>query len=146
MINAIIEAISIALNAEFDEKDYGMDMEEIKQDLREPCFFITCLSPTNRLFFGKRYFLQNQFVIQYFPESEEELQRECNAVAERMTWCLEYITAKNGDKLRGTKMRYQIIDGVLHFFVNYDCFVYRAEQKHEPMETLESDTDVKGGD
>lgn len=141
MINSIIRAVSITLDAEFDEKEYSFHMEEMKQDLKEPCFFIACLNPTHKLFLGKRYFRQNQFVIQYFPESKEELQAECNAVAERMTWCLECITTTTGDTFRGTKMNYQVIDGVLNFFVNYDCFVYRVEQ-NEPMESMKADTTV----
>lgn len=146
MINSIIRAVSITLDAEFDEKEYSFHMEEMKQDLKEPCFFIACLNPTHELFLGKRYFRQNQFVIQYFPESKEDLQAECNAVAERMTWCLEYITVPGDDKpIMGTKMKYQIIDGVLNFFVNYDCFVYKVEQ-NEAMESLESNTKVKEGD
>lgn len=141
MINTIIQSISITLDAEFNEKEYGFHMEEVKQELKEPCFFIACLNPTTDLFLGKRYFRKNKFVIQYFPESKENLQSECNAVAERMTWCLEYLTTTTGDKFRGTKMNSEVIDGVLNFFVNYDCFVYRVEQD-EVMETLESNTTV----
>lgn len=141
MINSIIEAISISLNAEFDEKDYETHMEEIRQGLNEPCFFIQCLNPTNKLFLGKRYFRQNQFVVQYFPESDE-VQRECNAVTERLYKCLEYITFNGESKpVRGTQMHSEMIDGVLNFFVNYDCFVYKIEQ-NEVMETLESNTAV----
>lgn len=139
MINTIIKSISITLDAEFNEKEYEFHMEDIKQDLKEPCFFIACLNPTINLFFGKRYFRKNQFVIQYFPESKEDLQSECNAVAERMTSCLEYIITTTGEMFRGTKMKYEVIDGIMNFFVNYDCFVYRVEQD-EPMETLESNT------
>lgn len=140
MINSIIEAISITLDAEFG---YETHMEEIKQDLVEPCFYISCLNPTVELFLGKRYFRQNQFVIQYFPESDNE-QRECNSVAERLMWLLEYITL-DGDLTRGTAMKYEVIDGILNFFVNYDCFVYRVEE-NTPMEVMESTTDVKEGD
>lgn len=140
MINSIIEAISITLDAEFG---YETHMEEIKQDLVEPCFYISCLNPTVELFLGKRYFRQNQFVIQYFPESDNE-QRECNSVAERLMWLLEYITL-DGDLTHGTAMKYEVIDGILNFFVNYDCFVYRVEE-NTPMEVMESTTDVKEGD
>lgn len=140
MINEIIEAISISLNAEFSEKEYEIYMEEIKQDLKEPCFFIACIKPKSELFFGKRYSKENPFCIQYFPETGE-IQRECNAAAERMVKCLEYITAE-GDLIRGTNMNYEIVDGVLHFFVNYDFFTYRREDV-ETMETLESETNVR---
>ena len=90
MINAIIEAVSVSLNSEFGD-GYEIHMEEIEQGLEEPCFFISCLNPSNDLFLGKRYFRTNPFCIQYFPESREK-QRECNSVAERMYGCLEYVT------------------------------------------------------
>lgn len=143
MINSIIEAISISLNEEFGD-GYETHMEEIKQGLKEPCFFITCLNPTTELFLGKRYFRTNQFCIQYFPETNEK-QRECNGVAERMLQCLEYITIYGDDKpIMGTKMKYEVVDGVLNFFVNYDCFIRKTEQQ-TPMESLQASTSVKEG-
>lgn len=143
MINSIIEAISISLNEEFGD-GYEIHMEEIKQGLKEPCFFIACLNPTTELFLGKRYFRTNQFCIQYFPETNEK-QRECNGVAERMLQCLEYITIYGEDKpIMGTKMKYEVVDGVLNFFVNYDCFVRKIEQQ-TPMESLQASTSVKEG-
>lgn len=143
MINSIIEAISISLNEEFGD-GYETHMEEIKQGLKEPCFFITCLNPTTELFLGKRYFRTNQFCIQYFPETNEK-QRECNGVAERMLQCLEYITIYGEDKpIMGTKMKYEVVDGVLNFFVNYDCFIRKTEQQI-PMESLQASTSVKEG-
>lgn len=143
MINAIIEAVSVALNKEFGD-GHETHMEEIKQDLKEPCFLISCINPTNELFLDRRYRRTNQFCIQYFPETEE-VQRECNDVAERMMLCLEYITIYGDDRpIRGTKMKAETVDGVLNFFVNYDCFVYRIRQQI-PMEKLETETNVKEG-
>lgn len=139
MINSIIEGISVALDAEFG---YEIHMEEIKQGLQEPCFFISCLNPTMRPVFGKRYHRENRFCIQYFPESDES-RRECNDVGERLNCCLEYITVV-GNLCRGTKMNYEVVDGVLNFFVNYDCFVYKTEQQM-PMESLQASTSVKEG-
>jgi hypothetical protein len=140
VINKIIESISIALDAEFH---YENHIEEIKQDLVPPCFFIMCLNPTSRLFFGKRYFRSNSFCIQYFPQSDEK-QKECNDVAERMALCLEVITM-GSDQIRGTKMKYEVVDGVLQFFINYDCFVYRVEAT-ETMDTMGTSTSVKEGE
>ena len=60
MINAIIEAISVALNGEFGDR-YEIHMEELEQGLEEPCFFIFCLNPSSDLFLGKRYFRTNPF-------------------------------------------------------------------------------------
>lgn len=143
MINSIIEAISVSLNGEFGD-DYEIHMEEIKQGLKEPCFFIACLNPTNNLFMGKRYERTNQFCIQYFPKSDE-VQRECNGVAERMYDCLECITTDGDIKpIRGSGMNHQVVDGVLNFFVNYDFFTVKTED-NTPMETMTASTGVKEG-
>ena len=59
-----------------------------------------------------------------------------------MFLCLELIDV-DGDLVRGSKMHYEMVDGVLNFFLNYDLFVYRKEQT-DPMETIETETTVKG--
>lgn len=142
MINSIIDSIGISLNAEFGDK-YTIYSESIEQGLKEPCFFISCLNPTNQLFFDKRYFRQNQFCIQYLPENAGNIARTgCNDVAERLFNCLEYITVEN-DLVRGTQMKCEIIDDVLHFFVNYDMFIYKKNVVN-PMEELSSNLTAKG--
>lgn len=144
MINSIIEAISVSLNKEFGN-DYEIYMEEIKQGLKEPCFFIAYLNPTNNLFMDKRYERTNQFCIQYFPQFDEK-QRECNGVVERMYDCLEYITTGGDTKpIRGSGMNHQLVDGVLNFFVKYDFFTVKTEN-NTPMGTMTASTGVKEGD
>lgn len=145
--NEIISAISIALNAEFnpegEEARYEITAEEIKQGLQEPCFFIQCIDQKHKQYLGRRYFRGTQFVIQYFPESSTDYEAECNAVTDRLTWCLEYITCVGDTKpIRGTEMDSSINDGVLSFFVNYDGFVIRQNDT-SAMETLESTVDVE---
>ena len=140
MINSIIVGISTALDAEFGER-YEIFTEEIKQGLEEPCFFIACLNPTHKLFLGKRYFRQNSFCIQYFPESDKK-QQECLDVAERLTECLEIITAAD-TQIRGTKVKYEVIDGVLNFFINYDYFFYKVKDE-TPIESISTNINVKG--
>jgi len=140
MINSIIQAISISLDAEFGE-EYEIHMEEIKQDLKEPCFFIFCINPTHKMFLGKRYFRKNQFCIQYFPSTDKK-KEECNAIADRLYLGLEWITV-TGDLVRGAGMKYEVADGVLNFFVNYDLFVYKVDDPI-PMEDISSNISVKG--
>lgn len=142
MINSIIEAISVSLNSEFGD-GYKIYMEEIEQGLEEPCFFIFCLKPSNDLFLGKRYFRTNPFCIQYFPESREK-QRECNGVAEQMYDCLEYITMDSDtNPIHGTKMKHEVVDGVLSFFVNYDCFVYKIAEQQDSMYGIKASVNIK---
>ena len=85
MLNNVIAGIAIALNQEFGD-DYEIYTEEIKQDLKEPCFFITLLNPSKTDFPSKRYLMDNPFCIQYFPESEDNPNSECRDVADRMLW------------------------------------------------------------
>ncbi len=140
MINSIIESISISLYTEFGD-DYTIYTESIEQGLQEPCFFVFCINPTNQLFLGKRYFRENGFCIQYFPKDENQAKQEGNAVAERLYSCLEYISVSR-KLLRGTKMKYQIVDGVLNFFVNYDFFVYKKTNP-DFMEELSKNINVE---
>ena len=140
MINKIIDGISISLNAEFGE-NYKIYTESIEQGLKEPCFSIICVNPTNELFRGKKYFRKNLFCIQYFPKGEDK-RSECMDVLERMFDCLEVI--KDGEDLqRGTSMHGEVVDQVLNFFVNYDMFVYKVEST-DAMETMDLTSNVKG--
>ncbi len=141
MINSIIAAITTCLKAEFGSR-YKVHMEEKKQGLMEPCFFISCINPDSQLFLGKRYMRKNQFCIQYFPETEKKKQ-ECYSIAERLLLCLRQITVM-GAMVRGIRMHYEVVEGILHFFINYDMYVYDAEEEIPVMEKLSSKTDVKG--
>lgn len=69
---------------------------------------------------------------------------ECNDTAERMNWCLECINLKDG-KLRGTKMKYEVVNGILHYFVNYDFFIEKPKNV-TAMEAMGTNTNVKEGE
>ncbi len=139
MINEIISGLSVALNGEFGD-NYEICMEEMKQDLKEPCFFIFCMQPKTDLFFGKKYFKKLPICIQYFP-SRMDKNAECYDVAERMEQCLEYVRIGT-DLMRGTEMSYEVVEGVLFFYVHYDYFVYRKDDT-VAMESIE--TNVRPG-
>ncbi len=142
MIDKITEAIYIAINEEFGD-EYSIYTDEVKQDLAKPCFFISCVSAESRVFFNKRYLVQNVFCIHYFPEDAQEDNRECLKAAERLFSCLEWINA-DGSSTMGTGMKSEFSDGGLLFFVNYDFFVYKAEDKIPAMEDVAKDISLKG--
>ena len=70
MINEIVNAVAKVLDDEFNaETDkYEIYNEEIKQDLKEPAFFVQSINPSTNLFLGKRYFQQVHILIHYVPE------------------------------------------------------------------------------
>lgn len=125
MIKLLIESIAIALESAFGE-GVTIYWEDVEQDLKEPCFFIQCLEAGNNLFRGKRYYHTHQFCIQYFPASTDTPRAECEAAAEQLYSALEWLALHEEETLLGgKKMRHKTVDGVLHFFVNYDLFVMK---------------------
>lgn len=141
MINAIIDGICVAINSEFGDA-HEIYTETVEQGLKEPCFSILCLNPTIERFFGKKYFRTNKFCIHYFPSSDEPI-AECNAVAERLFFTLENINVE-GDPIFGKNMKYEVVDGVLSFFVNYDLFIYRLFDEETMMEVYSYKPEAKG--
>ena len=141
MIKKIIDGILAALSEEFGD-EYTLYTESVKQGMKEPCFFVFCISPNTRVFRGRRYYHENQFAIQYLTAADEP-RTECANVAERLFACLELITV-DGDLMRGTEMDADISDEVLTFTVSYNFFSYVANTE-EPMEVFEgTETEVKG--
>lgn len=133
MVELIIAAVKAALKEAFGD-GYAIHTEEVPQ---EAGFFITCPDLAENLFVGKRYFRQNRLCVRYIPKTEEK-QKECTDTAERLLQCLEYIMVSGGEKpMRGTKMKCEITDGILKFFVNYDCFVSKSQQQ-VPMESMKT--------
>lgn len=139
MIDRIISGIS---NALFETFGYENHATKIPQDLETPCFFIQCLEPESKKYIGTRYLRKHHFVIQYFPQSESDANTECYSVGEQMYECLEVINI-DGFFLRGMEMKFEIVDDVLHFFVDYNAFIRKVRQK-ETMGSLKTGIHVKG--
>lgn len=132
MINDLINGIAVKLNSVFGS-EYRIYKEDIKQGLKEPCFSVVLLEAEQSAKLPNRYLKQCQFDIHYFPKTLTK--NEMYEVAEKLLIELEYITVLD-NLCRGIKMRYEIVDDVLHFFVNYDFFIKKEVIKQDGMEAL----------
>ncbi len=130
ILGEIVAGISRAINSEFGDK-YKIYAESVEQGLEEPCFFIQSLTNDFKQELGNRYYWENLFCIQFFPEDLHNPSGECCDVSQRLFLCLEYIMI-DGKPLRGIKMNCKIIDEVLNFFVNYNVFVHKGENENQP--------------
>ena len=142
MLNDIITGIAQALGTTFGS-EFRVYKNDVKQGFTEPCFFIATLKPEQKPLLGDRAIWRNPFDIHYFPKdggTNEELYN----VAEYLMFGLRYITLPNGDMLRGTSISYEVVEGVLHFFVNYNMIV-NIPKELPTMETLEIDQHTKKG-
>lgn len=140
MLNDIIIAISKKLNLEFGDA-YTIYDESVKQGFDEPCFFIMLLKPTQTQVVGKRYFREQPFDIHYFPSTEDK-NKEMNDISDRLNDAMEYVTLNDIDILHGTSLNHQIVDGVLHFFVNYNFHIYKLPDVTDNMEELKVNNGV----
>ena len=107
------------------------------QGLNEPCFFISVLQPSQTNFLGQRYFREHPFDVHYFPKTSGD-NVELQTMGSELFDALEYITLLNGDLVHGTSMNYEVVDGVLHFKVNYNVFL-RKEEIKDSMESISLD-------
>lgn len=143
MLNEIIKGVSMKLNTSFGD-GYKIYQSDVKQGLKEPCFFIAVLQPELSPLLGTRRMNRNPLDVQYIPSGPGE-NAEMFSVAGKLVEVLEFITLPGGDLLHGTKMNYEVVDGVLHFFVNYNLPMIRPRDETY-METLETDVGTVGGD
>ncbi len=141
MIQNIIKGIAKAINQEFGD-NYEIYSEDVSQGLKEPCFSIVHLMTTNTQRLQPRYLRQYDFDIHFFPKDKINTKRECHEVAERLFLCLEYIFFLD-NTLRGIKMRDEIVDGVLHFFITYELFVEREQEAVDNMKVLTTKVGAK---
>ena len=122
MLNNIIDGISIKLDKTFGES-YTIYSEDVEQGINEPCFFIVPLNPSKVSYPSGRTLKKNSFDVHYFPKSNDK-SFEIDEVAEMLLEELEYIEI-DGDLVRGTNMNFEIVDNVLHFFVDYNYFTIK---------------------
>ena len=137
-INDVVTAISIKLNETFGDA-YEIHTESIKHCFQKPAFFILLLQPEFDQVVGNRYHETLPFDIHYFGPGYMDAYSTANKLMSEM----EYIKLINGDLLRGTKMKGEVIDGVLHFFVNYNFHVYKVTNPLDKMEDLKLNSGLK---
>lgn len=137
MVNEIVKGISKKLYETFGDS-YKIYKENIPQGFTEPCFHIRHVQTFNSKKLANRYLRQNHFDVMYFPKDSYSENSDIHNVTEELFLCLEEIFVLD-NLVRGVKMSPEIVDGVLHFFVNYDMFVKRPETNTtDHMQTLNS--------
>lgn len=133
MLNKVIDGIAQKLNQVFGN-GYEIYIDEMEQGVTTPCFLIVCLKGRQEQEIGATYKWELPFDIQYFPH-EVKLTHEVNSVVGILNTGLEYIQIEDG-LLRGTELKHEVIDGVLHFFVNYNLRLRKVVESDEYMEDL----------
>ncbi len=132
MINELIRAIARAIKTEFQQID--IYSEQLPQGLKQPCFFILCLSQKEQSKLDVRFLAEHTFVVHYFPKNGN---KECWDTLEKLQRLLEFIKLDDGSIVGGTNRKGEIKNGVLYFFVDYDFYRKKQKPQAEYMEVLE---------
>ena len=115
----IVNGISVKLNEYFGD-EYKIYAETVEQGTALPCFFINHEEMTKKKLLGERYLMMYSFDINYFPQNDK---LEMLDIAEKLQDCLKIIKIADGDLIRGSRMRFNINNGVLHFYVGYSMIL-----------------------
>lgn len=128
---AVLDGVTLALRARWPKA--GIYAEDVAQGLKGGDFIVLLISDVQSARGPGRYRRNLVFDVLYHPKRGR---RECLAIGNELYLVLELIRLPSGDLLRGAGMRYEAIDGVLHFKVSFEYGAERASAA-EPMETLD---------
>lgn len=133
MVEDIIAGIAKALKQAVDCPVYAE--EAVPQDREGPAFFIDFLGCTETPRVYPRAYRSQPFDIHFFPVNGAN-RMAMHQVAESLYPLLLFVEGESGDKYHGTKLRHEIVDGVLHLFVNYNVHVMYSAPQEPGMEEI----------
>lgn len=140
MENKITNAISNAIYRNFEGTTIYFD--SVHQGMKPDCFFIMSLGGGEDPLLGDQGFRRVAFDIQCFAQGGRvELQKR----AEKLYNILRRITLLNGDMLNGLNLSHEIVNDVLHFFVEYKYIIRYLGDDVEKFGELINNIEIKEG-
>ncbi len=146
MISNIVDELQNALAKKINlifENKYPIHKDKMQQDLDKPCFFIKKINgeqtrdvgQENRFYWDKQHF----DIIGLTPNGESSI---LNEMSENL-YELEYITLSDETLLRAESMRHEIVNGDLHFFIDYNISIKKGENDSISMENYDMNSEVR---
>ena len=112
------------------EPEYPKYVEEVKQGFVEPAFFVHLINGEQQHELNKRYKRMLLFNVRFLPDSKSLTENSaCHSMAERLYGKLRYIVW-GGITYHGLRLKHEVIDSVLHFFVSFEI---RIVEQLEPV-------------
>ena len=132
MVNKLLNAVTKQLGTTFGD-EYRYYVENVEQDLKEPCFTVDMLIPLQRSRSPLLYDRTMPIVVHYFSDSKHFNKNDCYAMGERIIESLEYLPFEGG-LIRGDDINYQIVDDILQVFITYKLMTIRETEQETTME------------
>ncbi|WP_242846649.1 phage tail terminator family protein [Clostridium sp. K25] len=139
-----INDLKIGINNILDEEFPNINIynESIQQGFEEPCFFIKILSSAQDKELNIIYKKNIAFDIHYFSD-KEDINSDCNNMADKLYEVLEYVKV-NENLYRSSNMTHEVIDGVLHFMLQFNYHVLKEIEKAPKMNKLKTEVKLSG--
>lgn len=137
-INDVRYAVIAALNDKFPNS--MVTGEENEQNLTLPYYYVHLLEWEQEHEQGRRFMRRHPFDIRYYSDSGTN--EDLYTIAEQLVSGLQQIVVAEFT-VRGTHIRAQITDEVLHFFVNYDFMVYEMPPERVSMQMLQISEEIR---
>lgn len=139
MLKELMEAVAAKLKEGFGETCV-VYYNEAPPEAEGPCFIILPRKAVRTPRLGRRYYQSCPLDIQFIPGQEDKGAR-LMTVAEQMMELLLLLTTEGGERFLGRDMSFEVQQGILHFYVSYNFFLLRPEEK-ETMESARIETIV----
>lgn len=118
--------------------------EQIKQEFSQPAFFVMQLDLAQAPGYNRRSSRNMLFNVHYFPDRDSLMPKaDCRAIAESLFEPLKYVTTAYGP-VRSYGLRYEIVDDVLHFFVNFNLKVILEKEPADKMRKIDQEEKLNG--
>lgn len=139
-----INNLKIGINNILDEEFSNINIynESIQQGFEEPCFFVKVLSSGQNKELNVRYNKNILFDIHYFSD-KEDVNSDCNDMADKLYEVLEYVKV-NESLYRSSNMTHEVVDGALHFMLQFNYHVVKEIEKGEKMKKLKVEVKLSG--
>lgn len=139
-----INDIKIGINNTLDKEFHNINIynESIQQGFEEPCFFVKILNSSQDKELNIRYKKNVYFDVHYFSD-KEDINSDCNNMVDKLYEILEYIKVDN-DLYRASNMTHEVIDGVMHFMLQFNYHVIRETERIPVMRNLQMEVNKLG--
>lgn len=128
MFSEILDGVT---NKLYEYYDYEVTSENIKQGFKVPSFYLELIKPLRNDLLDNRQHREYPLSVKYFSNGTEDMY----TMGDNLMEILHYITVGNR-LLRGVNIEYQVLDGVLHFYVTYKIHLDYDVDNEEKMKSV----------
>lgn len=140
MVQKILDAVAKQIDTTFKYERIFTD--EVEQGVELPYAFVTAEPSPRVKKAGDRYEETTTVSVIIEIKKTVDMFDELRKIGSQLEDVLEYITFKDGDKLRGDNFHVVIQEGYIDFTVDYKYFIRKIKAADEKMQIMAANVNV----